>query len=188
MYLGLTQPWQQATPSVVRTVDAPSAVHDGGFTKPANRPGRSKGKSTSGARDPVEPSPTDETAPPALTANDRGLAWHGADFGLPTKSIDMSGNAGQGRPLTDNEINTGLRSTGILECVVQAATGTDLQATITVKLLVDGSGRVGKHRVQAPRYLQDHGLPVCVAKAVGRARFAATGAATLVTAPFVLGG
>lgn len=188
MYLGLKQPWQQATPSVASTVDAPIAAPDGGPAKPVKRPGRGKGKSASGGREPVEESPTDETAPPTLTASDRGLVWHGADFGLPTKSIDMSGNAAEGRPLTDGEINTGLRGAGILECVVQAATGTELQATITVKLLVDGSGRVSKHRVQAPRYLQDHGLPACVAKAAGRTRFAATGEATLVTAPFVLGG
>ena len=191
MYLGLKQPWQQATARVASTIDAPTVAPAGGLAKPVKRPDRSKGKLVPVARgavaDTVENRPTDETAPPTLTANDRALVWHGADFGIPTKSIDMSGNTADGRPLTDGEINAGLRTTGILECVVQAATGTELQATITVKLLVDGSGRVSKHRVQAPRYLQDHGLPGCVAKAAGRTRFAATGAATLVTAPFVLG-
>lgn len=187
MYLGLKQPWRATVHSVATTVDAPLAPIDGAATKPAKRPGRNRGKTPAGSRDPVEDNAPDETAPPVLTAADRGLLWSGADFGLPTKAIDMSANGDESRPLTDGEINAGLRGAGILECVVQAASGTDLQATITVKLLVDGSGRVGKHRVQAPRYLQEHGLPGCVAKAVGRARFAATGAATMVTAPFVLG-
>ncbi len=187
MYLGLTQPWQRGSTSIATTVDAPGPPIDGATTKPNKRPGRSKTKAGVGPRDPVEDPVTDETAPPVLTAADRMLIWNGGDFGLPTKSIDMSSKDDERRPLTDGEINTGLRSAGILECVVQAASGTDLQATITVKLLVEGTGRVIKHRVQAPRYLQDHGLPGCVAKAAGRARFAATGAATLVTAPFMLG-
>ena len=187
MYLGLKQPWRTTAPSVVTTVDAPLAPIDGATTKPAKRPGRNRGKAPAGSRDPIEDNATDETAPPTLTAADRGQTWNGADFGLPTKTIDMGANGEAGRSLTDGEINSGLRGAGILECVVQAATGTDLQATITVKLLVDGTGRVGKHRLQAPRYLQDHGLPGCVAKALGRARFTATGAATMVTAPFVLG-
>ena len=187
MYLGLKQPWRTTAPSVVTTVDAPVAPIDGAPTKPAKRPGRNRGKAPAGSHDPVEDNATDETAPPAFTAADRGLLWSGADFGLPTKTVDMGASGEEGRPLTDGEINAGLRGAGILECVVQAASGTDLQATITVKLLVNGAGRVGKHRVQAPRYLQEHGLPGCVAKAVGRARFAATGAATMVTAPFVLG-
>ncbi len=187
MYLGLKQPWRATAPDVAVTVDAPTAPSDGGPAKPAKRPGRHKSKGATSAAAPDEDQGTDETAPPVLTAADRGLIWHGGDFGLPTKSIDMGGKADDGRPLTDGEINAGLRSAGILECVVQAASGTDLQATITVKLLVDGTGRVSKHRVQAPRYLQAHGLPACVAKAAGRTRFTATGAATLVTAPFVLG-
>ena len=187
MYLGLKQPWQRATPSVAITVDAPAAMQDGGTAKPSKRPGRNKTRSVSEPRDSVDDSAPDETAPPSLTAADRGLIWNGGDFGLPAKSIDMGGNGDESRPLSDGEINAGLRSAGILECVVQAARGTDLQATITVKLLVEGTGRVSKHRVQAPRYLQDHGLAACVAKAAARVRFTATGAATLVTAPFVLG-
>jgi hypothetical protein len=187
MYLGLKQPWRTTTPSVAITVDAPHAPIDGAPAKPAKRPGRNRGRTPAGSPDVGEQNSTDETAPPVLTAADRGLLWNGADFGLPTKAIDMGANGDEGRPLSDSEINAGLRGAGILECVVQTASGTDLQATITVKLLVDGTGRVSKHRVQAPRYLHDHGLPSCVAKAVARARFAATGAATLVTAPFVLG-
>ena len=56
-------------------------------------------------------------------------------------------------------------------------------ATITVKLIVDGSGRVTKSKVQAFRYMFEHGLLGCVQRAVSRMKFPATGASTLVTMP-----
>ena len=56
-------------------------------------------------------------------------------------------------------------------------------ATITVKLLVDGNGRVTRSRLQAPRYLFEHGLLGCAQRALGRMKFPATGAPTLVTLP-----
>jgi hypothetical protein len=186
MYLGLKQPWRTAAVPVAISVDAPPATVDAPSAKSKKRNSKPRVPGTPDSSDGNDGS-VDETAPAALTASDRVLQWQGGDFALPPRNIDMANGAEEGRPLSDGEINAGLRSAGILECVLQTATGTDLQATITVKLLVDGSGKVSKHRVQAPRYLQEHGLPGCVAKALGRARFAATGAATLVTAPFSLG-
>ena len=73
------------------------------------------------------------------------------------------------------------------DCVVSGATNTDLRATITVKMLVDGTGHVAKSRVQAPHYLFEHGLLGCAQKALGRLRFPAVGGATVVTLPITLG-
>jgi hypothetical protein len=70
---------------------------------------------------------------------------------------------------------------------VQAALDTDLRATITVKLLVDGRGRVSRTRIQAPHYLFEHGLLGCTQRALGRVHFPAVGGATIVTLPVNLG-
>ncbi|HEX7994239.1 MAG TPA: hypothetical protein VF506_09975, partial [Streptosporangiaceae bacterium] len=59
--------------------------------------------------------------------------------------------------------------------------------TITVKLLVDGRGRVTRSRIQAPHYLFEHGLLGCTQRALGRMHFPATGGATIVTLPVNLG-
>jgi hypothetical protein len=191
MYLGLARPWQQsATPS---NVDAQPAVAD-----PAQAPAKSKGRkrkpprtlgpdgTATNSRDAEESDSPDETGPVMLSGADRASQTVGADFSLPPAKLDLTSNGDEARTLTNGEINDGLGRSNILDCVLRAATGTDLQATITVKLLVDGGGRVTKHRLTAPKYLQEHGLPACVSSAVGKTTFAATGAPTLVTAPFAL--
>ena len=98
------------------------------------------------------------------------------------------GAAGEARSLEDGEIQATIsgQSRAVQDCVVQGATNTDLHATITVQLVVDGTGKVIKTRLQAPRYLFDHGLLTCAKGAVGRMKFPATGAATLVTFPINL--
>ena len=62
----------------------------------------------------------------------------------------------------------------------------ELRATITLKLLVNSTGRVTKTRVRAPTYLHKNGLYRCVKGVALGARFAATGAPTVVTFPFSL--
>jgi hypothetical protein len=107
---------------------------------------------------------------------------------VPAQKIDM-GAGGDARKLDDSEINSTVsgQTGGVRDCVVQGATGTDLRATITIKLLVDGTGRVTKSRLQAPHYLFDKGLLGCAQRALGRMRFPASGAPTLVTFPVNLG-
>ena len=64
--------------------------------------------------------------------------------------------------------------------------GAELHASITMKLEVDGTGRVAKVRVEAPHWLLAHGLYPCMKGAARRMCFAATGAPTVVTEPFSL--
>jgi hypothetical protein len=132
----------------------------------------------------------EETEPelPPLSDADRRLEWRGDDVTLPASRIDMGANA-EARPLEDSEINTTIdaQSGGVRDCVVQGATGTDLRATITVKLVVDGNGKVTKSKLHAPHYLFEKGLQGCAQKALRAMKFPATGAATLVTLPVVLG-
>jgi hypothetical protein len=189
MYLVLRWPWggrsalapSDAGMGAIVLVDAGAP----GKPKPKRRPGRGGTVAAPGG-----PGDTDETEPVTvqLTEADRRLEWRGDAVALPTKKVDMS-SGGDARPLDNAEIQSTFAShgDGVQGCVVQGATGTDLRATITLELLVDGTGRVTKSRIQAPRYLHERGLLTCAQRALGRMKFPATGAPTVVTQPFTLG-
>jgi hypothetical protein len=198
MYLALRWPWAHA---VTRSSDGPPVVMIGGDAgvprpKKKQRPRPAAGGSPRSSQpaagdregDGEREAETAEPAPPPLTAADRALEWRGDDVALPPRTVDLAGG-GQARPLDDGEINQTIagQAGGIKDCVVQGATGADLTATITVKLLVDGHGRVTKIRIQAPHYLFEHGLHGCTQRAAGRIHFPATGEATIVTLPVHLG-
>ena len=188
MYLVLRPPWG---PRITRIAsdDPPVVVvgNDAGVTKPKKPKKRPRvgNPTASQAGDGDLEAPE----PPPLTAADRALESRGDDVTLPAQKLDLANGGGEARPLDDSEIDATLNSQagGVKDCVVQSATGTDLRATITVKLVVDGHGRITRSRVQAPRYLLEHGLLGCTQRALGRVHFPATGAATLVTLPVNLG-
>jgi hypothetical protein len=189
MYLVEHPPWQHR--AMTMASEGPPVVvvpGDAGVGKP-----KKPRKRTRPAVSPTAPQDGDgeelEPAPPPLTAADRALEWRGDDVALPAQAIDMAGGGGEARPLDDGEINATIngQAGGVKDCVMQGATGTELRGTITVKLVVDGRGRVTRSRVQAPRYLFEHGLSACTQRALGRIHFPATGAATLVTIPVTLG-
>jgi hypothetical protein len=186
MYLGLRGPWGGGGSSAAPDAAIAVAPADAGVAKPKKkrRPPRS-GTPLPGTPDPED---VDETSPVELTAADRTLEWRGDAVALPPHKVDMAGG-GEARALEDSEINAtvGNQTAGVRECVVAGATGTDLRATITIQLVVDGNGRVGKSRIQAPRYLFGKGLLACAQRALSRMRFPATGAPTLVTFPVNLG-
>ena len=195
MYLALRQPWGHAaiTPSDAGVIAGVPA--DGGIAKPKrkgphrHRPGTpgAPGSTTSGddqawgSADYVE-----ETEPQLvqLTASDRALEWRGDDTTPPKQKLDMSSGA-ESRSLDDNEIRSTIdgQSAAAQQCVVSAATNTNLAGTINVKLVVDGSGHVTKTKVQGFHYMFEHGLLACVQRAASRLKFPGTGAFTLVTMP-----
>jgi hypothetical protein len=121
-----------------------------------------------------------------LSAAERALQWRGDNTARPPQKIDMAG--GESRSLTDGEIQDVIagQSGPVQACVVQAATNTDLRGTITVRMIVAGNGHVTKSKVQAPRYLFEHGLLPCVQRAVRGMHFPAVGQDTLVTLPVKL--
>lgn len=191
MYLVLRPPWAPHTHPA--PADSPPVVlvpGDAGVPHPKKRrrprPPTTAGQPAGPASADVE---ADEPSPPPLTAADRALEWRGDDVSLPPQNLDMAAGGAQPRSLDDSEITQTITSQagGVRDCVVQAATGTDLSATITVKLLVDGRGRVTRSRIQAPHYLFEHGLLGCTQRALGRMHFPATGGATIVTLPVNLG-
>jgi hypothetical protein len=190
MYLVLRPPWGGA--AVEAPVDAgvvSMAPADAGVAKPKKKKKRRPPGTVATPGAPDEEEYYEETEPlPVLTDADRRLEWKGDDVTLPATKLDM-GAGGEARKLDDNEINSTIASqaNGVRDCVIQGATNTDLRATITVKLVVDGTGRVSKSKLQAPHYLFEKGLLNCVQKALGRMKFPATGAPTLVTLPVNLG-
>jgi hypothetical protein len=191
MYLVLRPPWvHRVTTSASDNPPVVMVSRDAGVTKPVKkkrprpRPTGTPALQTSdGELDELEPAQL-----ATLSAADRALEWRGDEVALPPRTVDMAG-AGEARALDDGEINRviGSQAGGVKDCVVQGATNTDLRATITVKLVVDGRGKVIRSRVQAPRYLFEHGLLGCTQRAVGRMHFPATGGPTLVTLPVNLG-
>jgi len=212
MYLGLRPPWgghAAATPIDGGAVAA--APGDAGAGKPTKKrhgPRRrpvASGPSAPGTGAPGGPAMTggdsddqawanqgdsvEETgpAPVVLSAADRALEWRGDDVTPPPRTVDMNSNA---RPLDDAEIKSVIagQSGAAQSCVVQAASAVNaqMQATITVKLVVDGKGNVTRSKLQAPHYLFEHGLLACIKPALARLKFPATGMPTLVTMPINL--
>ena len=174
------------TPAAVATVtDAGVAIHAG----------RHHGGHVARSDDSVVPAggtegdgETDETsaaATPPLTAADRHLEWRGDTVALPSHRVDMAGGD-EARALNPSEISTAISngSNAVIACLQKAATGTGLAATVTLQMLVDGAGKVTSLRVEAPHILHEHGLLACARTAAAKLPFAATGAPTLVTAPF----
>jgi hypothetical protein len=190
MYLALRPPWggHGTAPSDAGVIaEAPC---DAGVAKvKKKRPGRRGGANRQPGGDDEDwaNSGGEETEPPRLvqlSASDRALEWRGDDTSPPKQSIDMGGGA-ESRALENSEIQSVIasESAGVQNCVVQAAANTDLAGTITVKMVVEGTGKVSRSRVQAPRYLHNQGLLSCVKRELAGWRFPATGAPTLVTVP-----
>jgi hypothetical protein len=193
MYLTLRPPWSRGeAPAVAGSAgSAASAKPDAGVpgkAKPRPRARPARGGGIAGAPGAGEGEDAEGPAV-VLTDDDRRLEWRGDEVVLPPRKIDLTSPGGDARPLDDGEINAVIaeQSDGVKDCVIRGAIGTDLRAAITVKLLVDGNGRVTRSGLMAPRYLFGRGLLACAQRALGRMRFPATGAPTVVTLPVDLG-
>lgn len=195
MYLALRPPWATQNTASVEGGQVAEAPTDAGVGKPKKK--RKGGRRGGGGGRTAQPGGDDEdwansgggeeTEPPRLvqlSASDRALEWRGDDTSPPKQSLDMSSDA-EARSLDNGEIQSVIaRQSGpVQSCVVKAATNTDLSGTITVKMVVEGTGRVSRSRVQAPRYLHSQGVLSCVQGALRGMKFPATGAPTLVTLP-----
>lgn len=185
MYLTLRPPWGGGGAAPPPDASIVAAVPpDAGAPKAKPKPKRRGGGAARPGPGAAGEGEGDAPEPPPLTEADRRLEWRGDDVTLPPRRIDAGGSGAEARPLDDSEINAAFsQAAGVRECVVQGATGTDLSAQITVQLVVEGTGRVSRSRLHAPRYLLERGLLACTQRALARMRFAATGAPTLVTIP-----
>lgn len=190
MYLVLRPPWaSDATVPADAGVIA-EAPSDAGVKRKKGKKRRGGSRPPGGDDEDWLSSGGEETEPPRLiqlSAADRALEWRGDDTSPPKRSVDMSSDS-ESRSLSDSEIQATIasESAGVQNCVVRAAANTDLHGTITVKMVVEGSGKVSRSRVQAPRYMFKQGLLACVQGQLRSWRFPATGAPTLVTLPVTL--
>ncbi len=193
MYLALRPPWASSGAPAPIDAGVASAPGDAGPAKPKKKKRRPGGTVTapSTPAGPGDEEYYEETDTPLVTLSDadRRLEWRGDDVSLPPTRLDLGGGR-EARPLDDGEINQviGSQIGGVRDCVVQGATGTDLRATITVQMVVDGSGKVIRSRVQAPHYMFGKNLLGCVQRAARGMKYPGTGAPTLVTVPVNLGG
>lgn len=178
VYGWLERPWEQAAGA--DAVDAGPAVADAGPVRKKQRRRGRRGRSAG-----VTVAANGEA--PALTDADRAMVWKGDPVALPPRQLDM-GSASEARSLGGAEINQVIRSSSgpILECITRARGNAALDARILVKMLVDGQGKVTGVRVRAPAYLFAHGFHPCVRSAAMGMRFPATGAHTIVDAPYDL--
>ncbi len=190
MYLALRPPWAGEATAPHDAGVVASAPDDAGRAKKKKkrRPGRGGGRQPGGDDEEwLSSGGGEETEPPQLvqlSASDRALEWRGDNTSPPKRSLDM-GNDSESRSLDNGEIQSTIasESAGVQSCVVRAAQNTDLSGTITVKMVVEGTGKVSRSRVQAPRYMFSQGLLGCVQGQLRSWRFPATGAPTLVTLP-----
>lgn len=180
-WLVLARPWV--------TADAPPAI-DAAPAEPAEakpRPGGKKRRRKPGARDDAADVADTVAAPPVLTAADRAMVWRGPRIQLSGGTVDM-GEASSGRPLGSSEIDPALERSApaIVSCVEKSLAGAELRGQVRLEMLVSGDGTVRKVRVGAARWLIDHGLADCASRAARQIRFPATGADTIVDAPYHL--
>ena len=170
-WAAMARPWRSSAPP------APAAADAAPEPDQPERRGRKKR--------PRRTSTGDEAGPPVLSAADRAMTWRGAAITLPERSVDMADER-EGRALTSSEIDEVMRrsSDPILACIREGMAGAELTGKLELELLVGEQGDVQKVRVGAPRWLMAHGAADCATAAARRLRFPATGAPTVVTAPF----
>jgi hypothetical protein len=185
MYLVLEPPWRGGGSGSVAAVSEGDTSADAGVTakKKGRRKARVGGGGGGGATQ--EPFEVDDTI--VLTDADRRMEWKGDTVALPPRTLDMGGGD-DGRPLDDGEINGGIAggSGPVIGCIKAATAGAAISAEVTVQMLVGADGKIAKVRVRAPAWLHDHGLLACARRAVRSMSFPATGAPTIVTAPYHL--
>jgi hypothetical protein len=177
MYLALERPWRSAGV-------APQAMPDagvGGEPAVATKAKKKRRPRRSGAG----AAPIDREEAATLTAADLRMIWNGDAVARPPASVDMSAD-GEARSLDGGEIQAALDGGGeaLTTCVARGVGAASWSGDVTVKLLVDGDGRVTKTRVHAPAFTFEHGLLACMRQGAARLRFPAVGGWTVVTVPF----
>lgn len=182
-YAWLELPWRAWLNEDAAAPDA--GVAAASAPKPDRERKRRRGRRPRGAADAEIANAGDEI--PSLTAADRALVWKGDAVALPPRQIDMT-ESGDARALDSGEIDQVIRSQSqpMIDCIAEARGQAELDARITLEMLVDGQGRVTKARVRAPAYLFAHGFHACARRAALGLRFPATGAPTVVTVPYDL--
>jgi hypothetical protein len=164
---------QKPAPSAAAPVAPPTPDKP---QKPRRRGGGGKSVASS-LQVPVDPTIV-------LTPADQKVVSAG-DSLKSENTLDMSAG-GDSRELAADEIDAALstQSPALLRCLAESRGAAPVVGKIVFGVVVDGSGRVVRTRVEAPSYLVHHGLYDCARKALGGLHFPATGRETVVTVPY----
>lgn len=152
----------------------------------ATTPADSKKGPRRQARRPQDPLPP-PTSDVQLTAADLRSTSEGDPLRASALELDMSA-ATEPRDLGQDEIDSAFarRSDALIRCITDARAGAPVTGRVVVGVVVDGSGRVGKTRVEAPSWLIRHGLYACARGVLLGLRFPAAGKENVITVPFDL--
>ncbi len=172
-WMATARPWRRAPAPIAAPADAGAEAD----TPRKGKPGRRKHRRDDDGGD--------DAPAPVVPASGRAMTWRGPAISLPERDLDL-GSDDSSRPLGDGEIDEVLQrsSDSVLDCIREGLAGASLEGDVVLQMLVTGDGKVSQVRVGAPRWLVDHGLADCVSAAARRMRFPATGAATIVDAPY----
>ena len=133
---------------------------------------------------PVEEEWVEEEIP-ELGASDLAQGSDGDALKPRARTMDM-GSAEDVRNLSQAEIDGAIRARadGITKCIVEARGAAEVRGRVVVGLVVGPEGTPAATRVEAPRWLLEHGLYRCARPVMLSMRFPAAGKDTVVTVPF----
>ncbi len=154
------------------------------------RPGSGSAPVASGDRAHGNPGPEPEPEPIKLGPSDLRLVAQGDDLSRPdVLKLDMA-TEGNGRELTQGEIDDTFRAKqdDVLTCISRARPDeeTYVPGRVTVKFRIQRAGTIRGVRVEAPAILMKGGLYPCVRGVLGSLRFSASSSSQILSYPFSL--
>lgn len=138
-----------------------------------------------GAPAPVETEEWVEEEVPELGASDLAQGSEGDSLKPRARNLDM-GSAGDVSDLSQADIDGAIRARadGITRCIVDARGAAEVRGRVVVGMIVGPQGTPIATRIEAPRWLLEHGLYRCAKPVMLSMRFPAAGKDTVVTVPF----
>jgi hypothetical protein len=125
---------------------------------------------------------------PVVSAEDLKLTVEGDVLKVRDRTIDMGADSPPTHDLSQQEIDDAFHGVSgeIIQCITDARGAAPVNGKVVVGVVADPGGRVIKTRVEAPRYLLQHGLYGCVKRTVASLRFPAPGRDSVMSVPFTV--
>lgn len=122
---------------------------------------------------------------PELGASDLAQGSEGDSLKPRARNVNMA-SGDDVRDLSQGEIDGAIRARadGITRCIVEARGAAEVKGRVVVGVVVGPEGTPVAARIEAPRWLLEHGLYRCARPVMLSMRFPAAGKDTVVTVPF----
>lgn len=123
---------------------------------------------------------------PSVSASDLAQGSEGDVLKPRARTVDLGAGGADTRNLTQAEIDGAVRARAdaITRCIVDARGAAEVRGRVVIGVVVGPDGSPTAARVEAPRWLLEHGLGRCVRPTLLGLRFPAAGKDTVVTVPF----